>query len=136
MKNFRIIILLVAVIISGTIFIYTASAAVLKTYTSSLSLGTGKSLVGSTRSYSSSGAFKMSITPNWLEKESTQVRSQLIKVNSNTSTLIGTQTYKFTETGKALKKTFTKNSPAGNYYYTFTTKIGSTSYGGITTSST
>lgn len=136
MKKVRMLLLIAIVAICGVTFISGASAAVLKTYTSSLSLGAGKKLTGIQRNYTLSGAHKMSITPNWLETGSTKVRSQLIRVNTDKSTLIGTQTYSFSSTGTAVKKTFSKNSTAGNYYYTFTTKIGTTSYGGITTSST
>lgn len=121
-----------SVLICCIIVISNASAAVLKKYTSSLSLGTGKYLIGATRSYSTSGAFKLSMKANWLETGSTVVRTQLIKDTGTTNTLIGVQDYAVKNTTTTYKKTFSKKSDAGKYYYAFSTKVDGVSYGGIT----
>ena len=118
--------------ICSMLVITTASAAVLKKYTSSLSLGTGKTLIGSTRNYTTSGAFKLSMKANWLESGSTVVRTQLIKDNGTTNTLIGVQDYSIKNTTTTYKKTFSKKSDAGKYYYAFTTKVDGISHGGLT----
>ncbi len=99
------------------------------TYTSTLSLGRGMSLTGSSRYYTA-GDNTLFITPNWLEDGDTKLSALLVRDNGTSSTKLGEYTFTMSSL-KKYKGTYGYFA-AGDKYYTFSTKIGNISYGGIT----
>lgn len=135
MKSKRFIMALMLVGVISVSFLGTVYAAITTTYRSSLSLGSGMSLVGGTRNYPLKGNMKLSIKPNWLENGSTKVRVSLDGDTGTSCVRKGTKDYSMNSTGTTYKKTVASSVAAGNYFYVFTTKVDGVSYGGITTAS-
>lgn len=106
-------------------------------YTSTLNIGNGVSFSGSTRYYTA-GTHKISIYVDSYTKMSlmnyTKLKIQLARDNGNSSTLLGTKTNTINDLTTTVLNNFGTQT-AGNKYYSFSTKIDGTTYGGVKSNS-
>lgn len=106
-------------------------------YTSTLYIGNGSTVTGSTRYYTA-GTHKISIYVDSYTKMSlmnyTKLKIQLARDNGNSSTLLGTKTNTINDLTTTVLNNFGTQT-AGNKYYAFSTKIDGTTYGGVKSNS-
>lgn len=102
-------------------------------YTSTLSLGKGKNLIGATRNYPAGNNY-ISIYVDSFTKTSgksyTKLKTFYFNDMGNYSVNVGSQVFTISTTGKLLVKEWGQLS-AGNRYYSFSTKIDDVNHGGV-----
>ncbi len=102
-------------------------------YTSTLSLGKGKNLIGSTRYYPAGNNY-ISIYIDSFTKTSgksyTKLKTFYFNDMGNYSTNVGSQVFTINATGKIHVKEWGQLS-AGNRYYSFSTQIDDVNHGGV-----
>ena len=102
-------------------------------YTSTLSLGKGRYLIGATRNYSAGNNY-ISIYIDSFTKTTgqnyTKLKTFYYNDMGNYSTNVGSQVFTINATGKLHVKEWGQLS-AGNRYYSFTTQIDNVNHGGV-----
>lgn len=130
-KNFKknlIIILAIIGMVSSISSVFATTR-----YYSTISIGTGKRLIGSTRTYPAGDNY-ISIYIDSFTKTSgadyTKLRVYYYNDMGNYSTSVGSQTLKISEKGQLHVKDWGQLK-AGNRYYSFSTQIDNVNHGGV-----
>jgi len=130
LKNNFNAVFLIAVICSLFLTIASVSAS---SYTSYLSLGNGKYVIGATRYYTA-GKHTVMTEPtsltNYGNKGYTKLHIVLAQDNGNSSTYLSSATQKIFSTNVCITSDMGYQN-ASNKYYTFSTKVDGVVYGGV-----